>query len=114
MNNRRFIEVGDFSIFSFLPESPHWLYQRRHYDSAKKSLVLVAKINRKPIDLDKLTSFLELQQVTNSSVKKGTISTLFKSPSIAKPALVLAFCRYTYKGFKLKYVYLLKIVLALQ
>lgn len=70
-------------------ESPRWLLSKGKTERAKAVLEQACKINKKPTE--PIDDFVN-NYVQADKVEKGSIADLFRTPSIRRNTLALAFC----------------------
>lgn len=56
------INFANLLVFSFLKESPKFLYEKKRYDDARKVFRFIAKINKKEIDFSNFKFDKELEE----------------------------------------------------
>ncbi|KPI99794.1 Solute carrier family 22 member 3 [Papilio xuthus] len=97
-----------------LKESPRWQLLNDKTESAKKTLLLIAKKNKVNIDREKLLSMnaedLKKEYKINSYEEREGFMAIFKSREMIKRAIVAVFCKFTvgfvYYGLMINSVYL--------
>ncbi|XP_013148272.1 PREDICTED: solute carrier family 22 member 3-like [Papilio polytes] len=97
-----------------IKESPRWQLLNDQTESAKKTLLKVAKVNKVNIDKEKLLNMsaedLKKEYNIGSYEERESFMAIFKSREMIKRALVAAFCNFTagfvYYGLMINSVFL--------